>query len=307
MFNPWIFPVHSNRNDLIFCFQYEVLTVPKEIGTMQFPPMSNNIVSWGKTECQRGHSQIEVGTRGPKEPSLICNFELHSHFVFCGCDRAAIRNPVLCAVDRSPERHPFDLISELFDIDCPPMELRECSVFSLVYLPFCLFMDIISQPPSHSPSPASWHITPMTPSQPHPQTSNVGPSCYWHLVANTGDLFKFVHLRTPSGVTAGGHWSMCGLQAGGLLVTSPLGFKARVGSLIHTWQRCMCYIFSKIHLWCNTCQPLGGLHGSWANLFHVPASRHWWGLKTGPIALQANVLPTELCRLGYIYSLVNLN
>ena len=31
-----------------------------------------------------------------------------------------------------------------------------------------------------------------------------------------------------------GHWYPCFW----LLVTSPLGFKARVGSLIHTWQRC---------------------------------------------------------------------
>ena len=29
----------------------------------------------------------------------------------------------------------------------------------------------------------------------------------------------------------------------GLLVTSPLGFKATVGSLICAWQRCMCYTF----------------------------------------------------------------
>ena len=27
----------------------------------------------------------------------------------------------------------------------------------------------------------------------------------------------------------------------GLLVTSPLGFKVRVGSLIHAWKRCACY------------------------------------------------------------------
>ena len=39
----------------------------------------------------------------------------------------------------------------------------------------------------------------------------------------------------------------------GLLVTSPLGFKARVGSLIRTWWRHTCYMFPKIHLWCDTC------------------------------------------------------
>ena len=36
------------------------------------------------------------------------------------------------------------------------------------------------------------------------------------------------------------------------------------------------------NLWCDTCQPLGSQHGSRSVLFHVPASRHWWGsIKTG--------------------------
>ena len=64
-----------------------------------------------------------------------------------------------------------------------------------------------------------------------------------------------------------------------------LGFKARVGSLIRIWQRCMCNMFPEIHLWCNTCQSVGGQHGSWAILFHIPVSRHWWGLKLGSIVL----------------------
>ena len=38
--------------------------------------------------------------------------------------------------------------------------------------------------------------------------------------------------------------------------TSLLGFKARVGSLICTWWRCMWYMFLEIHLWCHTCQLL---------------------------------------------------
>ena len=42
-----------------------------------------------------------------------------------------------------------------------------------------------------------------------------------------------------------------------LLVMSPLGFKARVGSLIRTWQRQMWYMFPEIHLWCDTCRTLG--------------------------------------------------
>ena len=76
-----------------------------------------------------------------------------------------------------------------------------------------------------------------------------------------------------------GRWYPCF----GLLVTSPLGFKARVGSLIHTWQRHMCYMFPEIHLLCDTCQYLGGQHGSWAVLFHIPASRFWLGSKPGSV------------------------
>ena len=70
-----------------------------------------------------------------------------------------------------------------------------------------------------------------------------------------------------------GHWYPCF----GLLVTSPPGFKAKVGSVIHTWWRCMHCTISEIYLWCNTCWPLGGQHGSWTDLFDIPASRYWWG------------------------------
>ena len=38
----------------------------------------------------------------------------------------------------------------------------------------------------------------------------------------------------------------------GLLVISPLGFKARVCSLIHAWWRCTCYTSLDIHIWCIT-------------------------------------------------------
>ena len=75
------------------------------------------------------------------------------------------------------------------------------------------------------------------------------------------------------------HWYPCF----GLLVTSPLGFKARVGSLIHTWWGHMCYMFPEIHLWCYTCWPLGSWYGSQAILFHILASRYWWGSKPRPI------------------------
>ena len=40
-------------------------------------------------------------------------------------------------------------------------------------------------------------------------------------------------------------------------------------------------------------------HGSWADLFHIPVTRHWWGSNRRPIMPLANALPTELCRLGW--------
>ena len=55
-----------------------------------------------------------------------------------------------------------------------------------------------------------------------------------------------------------GHWYPCFE----LLVMSPLGFKARVGSLIQAWWRRTSYTFPEIYLWCDTCWPLGGQHGS---------------------------------------------
>ena len=55
-----------------------------------------------------------------------------------------------------------------------------------------------------------------------------------------------------------GHWNPCF----GLLVTSPLGFKTRVGNLVCAWWRC--YTLPEIHLWCKICWFLSGLHGSWA-------------------------------------------
>ena len=69
-----------------------------------------------------------------------------------------------------------------------------------------------------------------------------------------------------------GQWYPCF----GLLVTSPLGFTARVGSLFYAWQRYTFYMVPEIHCWCDTCWSLGGQHGCQADIFHVPASRHWW-------------------------------
>ena len=53
-----------------------------------------------------------------------------------------------------------------------------------------------------------------------------------------------------------GHWYPCF----GLLVMSPLGFKARVGRLIQTLQRHMWYTFPEIHLWCDTSAGVYGQH-----------------------------------------------
>ena len=111
-----------------------------------------------------------------------------------------------------------------------------------------------------------------------------------------------------------GHWYPCF----GFLVTFPLGFKARVGSLTCTWQRCRCYILPEIHLWCDTCWPplVWHLPTSWwptwqlSHLFHIPA-RHWWDSKPGAIMPpptvwdQADALLTELSRLGCVVSFMN--
>ena len=57
-----------------------------------------------------------------------------------------------------------------------------------------------------------------------------------------------------------GQWYPCF----GLLVMSPLSFKARVDSLIWTWQRCIWCTFPKIHLWCDTCKSLDSQQGGWS-------------------------------------------
>ena len=87
-----------------------------------------------------------------------------------------------------------------------------------------------------------------------------------------------------------------------LLVMSFLGSKARVGSLICTWQRYMCYTFPEIHVWWTTCLPLGGQYGNWAILFHIPTSRQWWGSKSGSIVLQAKCFTN--CWIMYSYCLI---
>ena len=42
------------------------------------------------------------------------------------------------------------------------------------------------------------------------------------------------------------------------------GFQSQSGQPYSSLQRLTCYTFPEIHLWCDTCRPLGGQHGSWA-------------------------------------------
>ena len=94
------------------------------------------------------------------------------------------------------------------------------------------------------------------------------------------------------------NWEDMGPFYGPFLVTSPLGFKARVGSIICTWQMHTCNTFHEIDLWCDTCQALGGQHANQGDLFHIPVSRHWWGSKLGSLMAQTNALLIKLYLLG---------
>ena len=74
------------------------------------------------------------------------------------------------------------------------------------------------------------------------------------------------------------------------------GFQSQSGSLILTWWRYMWCMFSQIHLWCDTCWPLGGQHGGqhggWAILIPILANKHWCGSRLGSIMpLPHNVRP----------------
>ena len=62
------------------------------------------------------------------------------------------------------------------------------------------------------------------------------------------------------------HWYPCF----GLLVTSALGFKARVD--IACTFSCL-HVTHQIHLWCDTCQPLDGQHGGLTHSLHASFSR----------------------------------
>ena len=92
-----------------------------------------------------------------------------------------------------------------------------------------------------------------------------------------------------------GHWYLCF----GLLVTSPLGFKARLGSLIRTlWRRMWC-TFPEIHLWCNTSACVYGQHGSQSLYPHACLSRgRMLDLNHRPSAWQVDALTTRPQRPG---------
>ena len=61
-----------------------------------------------------------------------------------------------------------------------------------------------------------------------------------------------------------GHWYPCF----GFLVTSPLGFKARVGSVLFAFAEVNVMYVPEIYLWCYTCQPLDGQHCSQSRHLH---------------------------------------
>ena len=86
-----------------------------------------------------------------------------------------------------------------------------------------------------------------------------------------------------------GHWYPCF----GFLVTSPLGFKARVGCLIRIAEANVMYV-PEIHLWCYTCQPLGGRHAAGP----VPTyccRGEVAGIRTRALRISVSQMLSELC------------
>ena len=84
---------------------------------------------------------------------------------------------------------------------------------------------------------------------------------------------------------------------------SPLGFKARLGRVICTWQRCTWHLFPEIHFWCDTCWPLDSPMSAepfsstylWPNCWAQN-----WDLSCLCLTVwdQADALVTELCQFG---------
>ena len=67
--------------------------------------------------------------------------------------------------------------------------------------------------------------------------------------------------------------SLCGQQGllpFGLMMTSALGFKARVEPLFACFLACM-QLIPQIHLWCDTCRPLDGQYCSRSRFPHALA------------------------------------
>ena len=94
------------------------------------------------------------------------------------------------------------------------------------------------------------------------------------------DISPLVQERSPE-PHFWGHWYSCFR----LLVTSPLGFKARVGNLIHTWQRHTWYTVPEIHLYCDTYACVYGQHSGWLFSPHMTSS-HICGISDQPLCWQ---------------------
>ena len=133
----------------------------------------------------------------------------------------------------------------------PPTKLRQGNVFTPVSQSFCSQGGGVraTQAPSatHAPSPRDM------------RSMIRQYASYWN---------AFLFLKKLFTIFGGhkfflwGYWYPCF----GLLVMSPLGFKARVGSLIRAWQRHTPYTFPEMYLWCDTCWPLGSQYGWKVNI-----------------------------------------
>ena len=77
------------------------------------------------------------------------------------------------------------------------------------------------------------------------------------------------------------------------------GFQSQSGQPYSHLEEAYVLNVPEIHLWCDTCWPLGSQHGNQAILFNVPVSRHCWDLKPWSIIPQTKALPIEICWLGF--------
>ena len=86
------------------------------------------------------------------------------------------------------------------------------------------------------------------------QGVGAGPWALWPPILWPKSFFFFFKMFWRTIVLLWGHWHPCF----GFLVTSSLGFKARVGSALFALSGGVHYMLPDIHFWCYTCQPLGG-------------------------------------------------